>query len=186
MTAVLLAGIARPGAAQSASPMYNPANGHWYQYVRLSGQINWPNAKAAAASVSYAGFPGHLATVTSAGENQFVSSYLTTNGVPDGIWLGGFQDHSAPDYSEPAGGWRWLTGEAWSYQSWSRGEPNNAGSEDALEMNSSGNWNDLNLLEGVGAYLIEYEPAPIRTGPVLSFDPNPVTGGQTVTRCLPR
>src|SRR5436309_13773320 len=109
LAALLLGGAARPGAAQSASPVYNPTNGHWYQYVSISRQINWPDARAAAESVSYAGYPGHLATVTSSEENQFVSSYLTGVGLQGGIWLGGYQDHSAPDYSEPTGGWRWIT-----------------------------------------------------------------------------
>lgn len=181
LSAVLLGGIARPGAAQSTAPVYNPANGHWYQYVSPPGQIDWPNARAAAASVSYAGYPGHLATITSPDENQFVSRYLTTNGVQGGIWLGGYQDHSAPDYSEPAGGWRWLTGEPWGYTSWFQGEPNNAGNEDALEMASVGNWNDLSPLQRQGSYLIEYEPTPTNTGPLLSFSPNPIVGGQPAT-----
>ena len=30
-------------------------------------------------------------------------------------WLGGYQDTSTPDYREPGGGWRWVTGEPWGY-----------------------------------------------------------------------
>ena len=143
-----------PGAA--TPPVYNPANGHWYQEVVPSQRITWPDAEAAAELVSFAGGRGHLATVTSPAENQFVSAYLSAIGPQGGIWLGALQDRTARDYSEPAGGWRWITGEPWGYTSWSGGEPNNAGGgEDALEGNSLGSWNDVAVLAGDPAYLIE-------------------------------
>jgi hypothetical protein len=38
LTALLTGGLARPSAAQSVwAPVYNPANGHWYQVVRVAG-----------------------------------------------------------------------------------------------------------------------------------------------------
>ena len=36
-------------------------------------------------------------------------------GPLDVWWLGGYQDTSTPDYREPGGGWRWVTGEPWGY-----------------------------------------------------------------------
>ena len=45
----------------------------------------------------------------------------------DRYWLGGFQDLTSPNYSEPSGGWTWVTGEPWSYTNWFPGEPNNTG-----------------------------------------------------------
>src|SRR5260370_9079580 len=120
---LLLASLARPGAAQSG-PVYNPANGHWYQAVLVAGGVSGPQARDAVAALSYAGYPGHLVTLTSADENGFVDSYLPLSGS-DQWWTGAYQDRSAPDYSEPAGGWRWGTGRPWAYTFWGAGQPDN-------------------------------------------------------------
>jgi hypothetical protein len=40
--------------------------------------------------------------------------------------LGGYQDRMSAEYSEPAGGWRWITGEPWNFTNWGSGEPNDA------------------------------------------------------------
>src|SRR5437762_1741577 len=74
LTALLLGRIAGPGVAQSP-PVYNPANGHWYQDFRTGG-LTWQQARAAAAGLTYAGYPGHLVTITSAEENQFLLTQL--------------------------------------------------------------------------------------------------------------
>ena len=85
-------------------------------------------------------------------------------------WLGGFQDTQAPDYAEPAGGWRWVTGEKWNYTYWARGEPNEfVPGENFLEIDPSANspdrcgWNDVpddwHSNEG---YYVEY---PVPAGP---------------------
>ena len=39
-----------------------------------------------------------------------------------------------PTYSEPSGGWEWVTGENFSGDYWGEGEPNEAGPEDCLEI----------------------------------------------------
>lgn len=61
---------------------------------------------------------GHLATITSAAENQFVSSI----GDLRLYWLGGYQP---PGSQEPAGGWTWITGEPFAFNNWDVTEPNN-------------------------------------------------------------
>ena len=65
---------------------------------------------------------GHLATITTAEENTFVG-----NVIPNSVhaWIGGYQDTSSPSFSEPAGGWRWITDEPWSDVSWLSGNPGN-------------------------------------------------------------
>ncbi len=83
-------------------------------------------------------------------------------------WLGGFQ---SPGSLEPAGGWKWITGETWDYNNWASGEPNNlaSGREDKLEFHGyssggtfTGQWNDelsTNILSS--GYVVEYSPVPI-------------------------
>lgn len=89
-------------------------NGHWYEKVSTPG-LNWDQAREAAAASNWRGLQGYLATITSAQENARVTSSM---GGSTYLWLGGYQDRTAPDYSEPAGGWRWVTGETWSYTNW--------------------------------------------------------------------
>ena len=74
-------------------------------------------------------------------------------------WLGGFQE---PGSSEPGGGWKWVTGEPWSYTAWYGNEPNEAtpGEDYILTWfhNGSG-WAD-----GTNTairYYIEYDTNPI-------------------------
>ncbi|MCH2106239.1 MAG: hypothetical protein MK291_06320, partial [Planctomycetes bacterium] len=110
-------------------PAFNPANGHYY-YVIQSGPIGFSAAKDIAESLSYQGVTGHLATINDEAENDFLA---TSFGVR--AWVGGFQDTASPTYSEPGGGWSWITGEAFTYSNWNAGEPNDFGSgEEFLEV----------------------------------------------------
>ena len=66
-------------------------------------------------------------------------------------------------FSEPAGGWEWVSGEPWNYENWrtSPAEPNNnpvAGPENYLHLNYRHGWNDINLdAHGwIHGYVIEY------------------------------
>lgn len=102
--------------------------GHHYQAV--DGEYTWSQANAYANGMTYAGCPGHLATVTSQGETDF----LVANNMGEAYWLGGYQ---SADGAEPDGGWMWVTGEAWDYQNWAPGEPTNGNvgaEEDVLHM----------------------------------------------------
>jgi hypothetical protein len=179
---ILLGVSSHPGAAQQTSPpVFNPANGHWYQAVRVAGAISWDGARAAAESLTHAGLRGHLLTITSAAENEFViRSVIKGISSNDRLWLGGYQEGSASDYLEPAGAWRWVTSEPWSFTHWFSGEPNNyGGNEDALEFHRGERWNDFPRSAGLGGYVVEYESLPIVTGPLFTILPNPVEGGQS-------
>jgi hypothetical protein len=71
--------------------------------------------------------------------------------------MGGYQDTSAADYSEPAGGWRWVTGEPWKYTNWAENEPNNSGDENYLQRWNYGRWNDTHgEAYWHGGYLVEW------------------------------
>jgi len=98
---------------------------------------------------------GYLACISSAAENGFVAQVvaspdLWTIDIPYciGPWLGGFQP---PDAVEPAGGWSWVSGDAWGFQNWwlPAQEPNDGcGGEDYLHFLTQGAttpsdwWND--------------------------------------------
>jgi len=156
----LLIGGRLPAGAQV---VFNPANGHYYEAVSVAAGISWMNARDAAASRTYLGRKGHLVTITSAAEQQFVITNLP-GAVTGNYWLGGYQDRTASDYSEPAGGWRWVTGEPWSYTFWSSDQPTNfLDVEDYLNFyTSDGGWNDAANLGSIGVpgYVVEYEFAP--------------------------
>lgn len=143
-----------------AQAVLNPANGHYYEAVSVPGGISWTHARDTAAGRIYLGRKGHLVTITSAAEQQFVVANLPT-AVTGNYWLGGYQDRNAPDYSEPAGGWRWVTGEPWNYTAWAPGEPSNyANLENYLNFyTADGGWNDAadSGSVGVPGYVVEYE-----------------------------
>ena len=135
-------------------PTLNPANGHFYDWVDRGG-IDFDSARTLAASMSYLGTPGHLATITSDTENDFLHNNFDMK-----AWIGAFQDFNDPNFSEPAGGWTWVTGEPWTFDSWNPGEPNNGltGEEHYAEF-WVGLWNDKKLgggSGGVGGFFVEY------------------------------
>lgn len=146
--------------------------GHYYEFV--STGMSWASAKTAAAARTYYGLAGYLATITSSGENAFISAKLTATG-----WIG------ASDAASE-GTWRWVTGpengNLLSYTSWAAGEPNNyAGDEDYAQFyaGGAGTWNDLIGTQALG-YVVEYggtagDPTPqVSTTKNLSvsFTPN--------------
>ena len=147
-----------------AAPVRWAGNGHYYEYIDAP-LISWTAANAAANSLTYAGLSGHLATITSAQENAFVTS-LTP--VVDGssrvqaAHLGGYRATSGPSRGD---GWVWVTGEPWSYTSWASGEPNNS-SESYLALwmvtdisyRARGTWNDAtNSGQLMAGYVVEYD-----------------------------
>jgi hypothetical protein len=128
------------------------ANFHWYDVVTAT-TLDWSGANSAANSSSmlpYTGDPVHLVTITSAEENLFVSALLNSRAPGEKAWIGLYQPQGS---AEPAGGWTWVTGEAFVFNNWAIGEPNNYtlyfGGEDSGQMlgfsNASGRlWNDVN------------------------------------------
>ncbi len=140
-------------------------NGHGYEPVAAS--VTWFQANQAANAAG-----GHLATIRSAAENDFVFSLVNSPEfwVPDsrfnmtmGPWLGGLQPPGSP---EPAGNWQWVTGEAFSYTNWHAGEPSNSGLggvEDYLHFWATPvgarapTWNDCSGWLTTGGYVIEYD-----------------------------
>lgn len=142
------------GTAKTVWNSGTGANGHSYQVVCSSS--GWSGARTAAENAG-----GYLATITSAQENVFLASL--TSGVGP-IWIGGYQPAGS---SEPAGGWRWVTDEPFSFSSWNivtSAEPNNCHSfscspEDSILFNDGGAglWNDFPGSVGVAGYIVEFD-----------------------------
>jgi hypothetical protein len=142
------------------------ANGHTYRLVRTPGRISWSDASAEAAAMG-----GHLATITSSAENQIVASLATPDptlwcidpaGNGQGPWIGGYQPAGSP---EPAGGWTWVTGEAFTFSTWAISEPNNLnGVEHYIQLFGKGSltgsqWNDMGdftIYGGLG-FIVEFD-----------------------------
>ena len=97
-----------------------PGNGHRYQLV--PGSFTWKEANSNATSQG-----GHLATITSAEENDWVwrtfSAHLPSVAVRNihyrGWWIGGSQE----DGGKP---WTWVTGETFEFVRWAEGHPSRA------------------------------------------------------------
>lgn len=127
---------------------HDPATGHFYESRKFPGaNESWDWAARDAASRSFFGMQGYLATITSEHENDFITGIVTAN-----AWIGAVD--MAEDLSRVAGGelpvWMWMTGpetgqvfwrgtersqggwagsglgnvEAGMYENWNSGEPN--------------------------------------------------------------
>lgn len=171
LCAFLFCLAARPGFSQAgATPVLNPANGHYYQRVPVPTGVTWRDAYFAASIRTHLGLPGHLATITSAGENQFILDTAGVGASSSEHWAGAFKQPEPP--GGPADGWQWVTwAEVWNYTNWNGGEPNNAGGDEKyLILRSDGRWNDGG--EGnLAGYVVEYEPpVPVPAGKI-AFSP---------------
>ncbi|HET9662677.1 MAG TPA: hypothetical protein VFP00_00495 [Burkholderiales bacterium] len=162
---LLLAGLVQ------AQPVLNPNNDHFYEVVPGNG-ISWNDASLAAEASFHLGVQGHLATITSAAENQFVDQLrqdaLDAADISQAqVWIGGFQ---AAGSGEPGEGWQWVNGEgtfpgvdsATPFADWAAAEPNNVGgSESHLTLGRyglGGGWNDEGSAQStIGGYVIEYD-----------------------------
>ena len=125
-----------------AEPIQWASNGHWYEIIDAPA-INWFEANTVANCKSFNGLQGHLVTITSGAELQFLVDNFDNSLVSR--WIGAHQPDGSP---EPDGGWMWITGEFWGYTKWAPGEPNDAGGEgeNAAIFTNEPNWNDLNAV----------------------------------------
>jgi len=148
-----------PAQASPVSTAFTISDVEFNYYELVEAPLTWEDAKTAAEARTYQGVSGHLATMTSLEESNFVTAYLNDLSIVDVVWqawVGGYQDHSVQDYAEPSGGWRWITGEPWSFSNWVPGEPNDQDGEDFLTVSLDHNcqWNDSH---GVNpGYVVEY------------------------------
>jgi hypothetical protein len=139
-------------------------NGHRYEVVVVPRGLSWDQARVLATQLG-----GHLATLGTQAENDFVMTWL--RGHPEafnrsdvGPWLGGLQPNPTPA-EEPAGGWEWIDGTPWTFTAWHDGQPDNSGGAEnylaAFNRNDAYGWNDDQPSGTAGpifSYLVEIEP----------------------------
>jgi hypothetical protein len=140
-------------------------NGHWYQAVETGGPVTWTDAFFHAESLG-----GYLATLTSEAEDQWLFKTLVNDPLlwnsRSGPLIGAYQNLKSPLYSEPDGGWEWVTGEPWNYANWQDGQPDDwSGNEHFAHFKAVGDgppldqWNDLptpTLIDPI-AFIVEYD-----------------------------
>ncbi|MBE6908984.1 MAG: hypothetical protein E7474_05205 [Ruminococcaceae bacterium] len=123
-------------AAQGGSALDPKSfNGHTYQFFDID--LTWTEAR------DYCiGLGGHLVTVTSAEEENFLKNqYLKVSGGDAGPWLGAYSDGA---FGGNRYDWRWVTDEEWSYENWDAGEPSNShGTEWYAHFWKEMLWNDV-------------------------------------------
>ena len=182
---------------------FTPPGGvtHYYQVIYVpSGNLNWYQAAYLAQDAG-----GYLACPTSEGENAFLfelvddrkyfwffppySGGQKANHYEIGIgpFLGGYQ---AEGSQEPAGGWRWLSGEKWAYANWAvdlndgvidkdprnNTQPNDSGTHNQRvmgfgEMNAPvPTWGDY--MDGVGTYGVTRKPGS-SYGFIIEYETRP-------------
>ena len=162
-------------------PVQGP-NGHYYMVVSRPG-VRWEDASFAAESLIHGCMQGHLATITSADEDEFIDG-LRRQCQLGQLWIGGFQP---PFETNRFANWQWVTGEpgipgtngAALYANWFPGEPNDIagpGSEQFLTIGrfSELGWNDANSgVEFVDGYVVEFEDRqPPTVGCVPAANPS--------------
>ena len=161
-------------------------NGHYYLVV--NAEVTWLEAFAAASAMTFQGRQGHLVTITSSGEQDFL-----TNNVFNGStqYWGGASD------ADQEGVWEWVTGpeegtQFWqsastqsdgdgsgsaigdAYINWVGTEPNNgsSGTENNLILNYLGRWGD-DVGSYQRSYIVEFSlPAATDNADMIRGTPN--------------
>lgn len=201
-------------------PIRNAENGHYYEAVpnalklerdsfgglglegMSSGHIGWEAARQAAEMRTFRGMRGHLATITTKRENDFLLAAFVDDSphMFEPAWLGGVEGD--------AGIWRWACGPEtgsviWDattetspqYVNWVTGRPGSPGADSLFpDGDSEGQANKTNglkryLLWNSASYLDRgdhdyggYETPPGAWLPML--EDAPVESGQSVTRYI--
>lgn len=137
----------------SSEYIQNPSNGHYYLAFVGSGQYSFAQAKKLAESAAYRGQQGHLVTITSEMEDDFLQANFGRRGP---TWAGATDEGTERE-------WKWICGPekgktfsqiGESYTNWSRHANRNRRSEGRFLMwNSLGSWDCYNK-EEVALYVI--------------------------------
>lgn len=140
-----------PRCAISADAATVPSGATQYKghtYYVYQGVVTWKKAKALCEAKG-----GHLVTITSSAENNFVKELVNEANIGF-CWLGATDE-------EKEGTWKWVTGESFKFTDWYSGQPDDYGTgEDYLSTYYGTQWNDYsNDSDGgvVKGYVCEWD-----------------------------
>lgn len=147
-------------APATQQPIRFGGNGHYYELV-TDRPATWTDAHQLASERSYSGLGGHLATVTSESENNFLKSLPAWDTAQElsphvsGAYIGGTLRDD---------GWEWVTEETWAYENWNPGEPSGTGTPRLMfyskrNPDAFGRWNDMTEVNDRShlGYIVEYD-----------------------------
>ena len=165
----VMVGAALMGQQQAeAAALFFPGTGNYYDFI--PGTFTWDEARAEAESQTFMGLTGHLATLTSLEEDQFIRENFSEQvNQFVGPWFGADWDGSG---FGPIAGWSWVTDEVFGpHVGWNPLEPNHLqdfepnqpDGEDAVHF-SGGGWNDISRdRTDTSGYFVEFEAAAPET-----------------------
>jgi len=164
-----------PVSAPVATTIYNGS-----KYMLFDNNMTWKDAEAMCESLG-----GHLATVTSVGEQQTIEGLLAS-GKKSFYLLGGTDEGTE-------GTFKWITNEPFSYSKWNPSQPDNwQGLENYVELYNYGpfGWNDIdnshNIIVDGNSETSYGFICEILTAPTFSATPStPTNGNVTVTITYP-
>lgn len=160
-------GLARRVADPVEWKIADGGNGHFYQLVVEKRPVTWHEAAQRAMALYFRGMPGHLVTMTSREEDQFVIANVLEELTLRGVWTGLTDVLGEGQY-------RWVTGEPYEFTNWATfpvQQPDNfheadwhGGEDYGMYAQFPGKqpwaWNDLSIdsmHEKISAYIVEYE-----------------------------
>lgn len=127
----------RDDSTTPKSEIFTAPDGSRHVYQIFKGVPTWREAKVFCEILD-----GHLATLTTDEENQFVYRFMRDSGHTTAYF--GLID------PKKDGNWQWVTGEPFEFYFWHRGEPN-GGRNDKYGMyfykHKDGGWNDAHFYE---------------------------------------
>lgn len=169
---VIVVTIAAQAALAGTIPIQWPqasgGNDHYYQVVFKTDLndpfLTWQEARSHAESLTYLGLQGHLATITTQAEDQFLLQNVLDTSLGS-YWIGGQQVGGS--LADASANWTWTTGEPWSFTHWLPGEPNDYQGFDETVLSyifaasSTWGWEDNQATSNQHALIVEYEAAVV-------------------------
>lgn len=145
-------GLPSNGLAGDSSPRwYFAGTGSYYQEF-IGEALDPEDAQIACQEKG-----GHLVTITSKAENDFLNKQAQQHGKR--FWIGGNDVTLEGEYA-------WITGEPWNFTAWKRGEPNNSNNPitddyilfEASSSSLGGQWDSTSGGSSFGTqYMCEWE-----------------------------
>jgi hypothetical protein len=121
---------------------------HSYQIIDNSSITSFQEADEYCRSIG-----GHLATIQSQEENDYIYSLIISKGYESAYF--GLTD------KDIEGTWKWTNGESVNYTNWASNEPNSENSEENYAMfyykYTDGKWNDGRWGDNTVAFICEWD-----------------------------